>query len=332
MDIVVWGTGFAAHELLENNLKNVKVSYFVDNDTNIHEVGGVKVISPIELLNIQYDAVIVANNYSPEIYTQAVSMGLDILKFIFIYRNYENKDLNSNYELIRDIFNDEMVNIIKNRYHVVRGMMIDEIEKQKCLGVYRNSGLYDSDYIRIRNFELIVNEIKDRKVNGAVAELGVFKGEFAQYINASFPERKCYLFDTFNGFRAEEAETEKKNGNCGDAFVNRFKDTTLEKVIALMPNKENVIIKQGLFPESLENLDEIFAFVSIDVDFEKAIYDGIEYFYPRLCKGGYMFIHDYNSSSLKGVKKAIRAYEHHHGIYMAKMPICDLCGTLIITK
>ena len=34
---------------------------------------------------------------------------------------------------------------------------------------------------------------------------------------------------------------------------------------------------------------------------ENSIYEGLKYFYPRLSLGGYIFVHDYNSS-LYGVE------------------------------
>lgn len=42
------------------------------------------------------------------------------------------------------------------------------------------------------------------------------------------------------------------------------------------------IIKQGYFPESLDGLEDEFAFVHIDCDLQKPIQAGLEYFYPRL--------------------------------------------------
>lgn len=192
--------------------------------------------------------------------------------------------------------------------------------------------MFGSDYNRLRTFELIVEQITNQKIPGAVAELGVFRGEFAKYINAAFPDRICYLFDTFEGFRQSEAQKEKQAGNCGDAFINRFQDTSEELVLQKMPIPHKVVCKKGLFPESLKGLEDNFAFVSLDVDFEQAIYDGMMYFYPRLSKGGYMFVHDYNSDTLKGVKHAIRKYEQEKNIILGKVPIPDLCGTLVITK
>lgn len=56
------------------------------------------------------------------------------------------------------------------------------------------------DYIRLSSLELISHEINFKKVKGNVAELGVYKGKFARYINQYFPDRTLYLFDTFLGF------------------------------------------------------------------------------------------------------------------------------------
>ena len=89
--------------------------------------------------------------------------------------------------------------------------------------------------------------------------------------------------------------------------------------------------KKGLFPESLQGLEETFSFVSIDVDFEQAMYDGISYFYPRLSKGGYIFIHDYNSK-FRGVKEALKRYEADNNIKLAKVPLPDADGSVVLAK
>src|SRR4029079_18426640 len=56
------------------------------------------------------------------------------------------------------------------------------------------------DYIRLSTLELVAYEIDRNNILGSVAELGVYKGKFARYINQLFPNRKLYLFDTFMGF------------------------------------------------------------------------------------------------------------------------------------
>lgn len=341
MKVYVWGTGFAAKELLENELKDISIEAFIDNHKGN---GNFRVIHPEEVVKEDYDAIIVATGYAQEIYDQAVKMDFDMSKFIFVYNNYLFYDMNSNYALANKIFPVKSVNIIQNRYHVIRGMQQDEMKESTlamCVGEVksntgnrfaRNTGMYSDDYNRIRTFELVVDEILSRNIAGEVAELGVFRGEFAKYINAAFQDRKCYLFDTFEGFRESEAIEEKGKGNCGDAFIERFKDTSMDRVLQSMPFPDKIICKKGLFPESLDGLEERFAFVSLDVDFEEAMYEGLSYFYPRLNSGGYLFLHDYNSSTLRGVRSAVIKYEQDNNIKIAKVPIPDQCGTLVITK
>jgi O-methyltransferase len=60
----------------------------------------------------------------------------------------------------------------------------------------------EGDYVRSATLELLCKRLVD--IPGAAAELGVYKGPFAQMINKLLPDRKLYLFDSFQGF-AENA-------------------------------------------------------------------------------------------------------------------------------
>lgn len=215
------------------------------------------------------------------------------------------------------------INILRNESDFKRDCLWDCVIKPDTYAKY--------DYVRINTFDLVADEIYKKKISGAVAELGVFQGNFAQYINKKFPEHKLYLFDTFTGFDEEELNYEIEKGNAYKGFENNFKNTTINSVLKKMEFPDKCIIKQGLFPESLDGLEEKFVFVSIDVDFENSIYEGLKYFYPRLVKGGYIFVHDYNNIFLEGVKAAIEKFEEEYG-EIIKIPMSDVGGTLIITK
>ena len=52
-------------------------------------------------------------------------------------------------------------------------------------------------YAMMRN---CMNTIIERNILGSMAELGVYKGEFSACLNQMLPDRKLYLFDTFEGF------------------------------------------------------------------------------------------------------------------------------------
>lgn len=82
----------------------------------------------------------------------------------------------------------------------------------------------------------------------------------------------------------------------------------------------------------MDGLDENFTFVSLDVNLEDSMCECLEYFYPRMSSGGYIFIHDYNNSPWAGIPNAVDRYEKKNGINFAKVPLVDNDSTLVITK
>ncbi|MDR3345010.1 MAG: TylF/MycF family methyltransferase [Oscillospiraceae bacterium] len=186
----------------------------------------------------------------------------------------------------------------------------------------------DGDYVRNAALELAAREIAQLNIDGAVAELGVYRGDFAKLINAAFPERKLYLFDTFDGFDERQAEHEAAVNLSSGA--EDFSDTGVEIVLRKMKSKANCVVRKGLFPQSAEGVDELFVFVSIDCDFYQPIYDGLCFFYPRLADGGTIFVHDYNSAAYLGAKQAVRQFARETGI--AYFPLPDMNGSVVIIK
>lgn len=190
------------------------------------------------------------------------------------------------------------------------------------------------DYVRFKQLELLAEQIKASDVPGSVAELGVYQGNFAKYINALFPSRTFYLFDTFEGFDEKDEKFDIEHGHSESAIfdhVDRFTNTTLEMVLAKMTSPKNCVVRKGFFPETASGIEDQFAFVSMDADLYKPMLAGLEYFYPRLSPGGFLMLHDYNHPKFLGVKQAVADFEKAHG-KVAKIPIADKNGTLLITK
>jgi O-methyltransferase len=186
------------------------------------------------------------------------------------------------------------------------------------------------DYIRVSALELAAREIAEHGVAGAVAELGVFKGEFARIVNLVFSERTLYLFDTFEGFAPEDLEYDRKRNYSAPA-PGLFADTSAESVLATMPSPERCVVKKGWFPLSADDCaNERFCFVSLDADLYGPIYEGLRFFWPRLNAGGYIFVHDYNNDGFRGAKEAVRQFCLEMGV--AYTPLLDHCGTAIIAK
>jgi O-methyltransferase len=184
------------------------------------------------------------------------------------------------------------------------------------------------DYVRYSTLELCCDEIALNKVNGSIAELGVYKGEFAKRLNVLFPDRKLYLFDTFEGFKTDDTKIDQQQDySSGEQ---NFSDTSVESVLAKMNKPENCIVKKGFFPETANDVNDTFAFVNIDTDLYQPILKGLEFFYPRLEKKGYIFIHDFNNNEYKGAREAVVKFCTENNIHYTPLP--DIGGTVIITK
>ena len=160
--------------------------------------------------------------------------------------------------------------------------------------------------------------------------MGVYKGEFAKRMSECFPEKKIYLFDTFDGFDDRDIKKEEKNSLSNARAHDEFSNTSMEEVRAKMPYQEKVVMKKGFFPETAFGLNDQFCLVSLDADLYDPIYSGLGFFYPKLSSGGYILIHDYNNTTYKGSRKAVMDFCKTNNI--SYTPIPDTAGTAIITR
>lgn len=188
------------------------------------------------------------------------------------------------------------------------------------------------EYVRFMALDLAAHEIHTRDITGNIAELGVYKGTFAKALNEAFPDRKLYLFDTFEGYADEDLQkdhsSDKAKGYAAPDY--NWADTSVQLVLDRMSKPENCIVKKGYFPETAEGLEDEFAFVSIDANLYKPTIEGLDYFYARLSRGGYIFLHDYNNELDEGVKQAVLEFCEKNDVGF--VPLCDPCGTAIIVK
>lgn len=175
-----------------------------------------------------------------------------------------------------------------------------------------------------RHAELIYK----KNIVGSVAECGVYRGDFAKEINRFFPDRKCYLFDTFEGFDSRDFEAEEKKSMIeGSEYLS---ETNVDIVINKMPYMDMVEIRKGYFPDTLGNLEDDFVFVNLDMDLYCPTLEGLRYFYPRTVNDGVVLIHDYFSDAFPNIEKAVDDYERELGKKLCKMPIGDDISIAIV--
>lgn len=164
----------------------------------------------------------------------------------------------------------------------------------------------------LENARLMLDE--DGCKVGQVAELGVYKGDFAKEINRVFPDKTLYLFDTFGGFARSDDEVEQEKGFSEASRAGYFSDTSVEYVLSRMPQADKCVVRAGVFPDTARGLEEErFLFVNIDADLYEPIMAGLEWFYPRMSEGGIILVHDYYSTAFTGARQAVKDFSARHG-------------------
>ena len=182
------------------------------------------------------------------------------------------------------------------------------------------------DRIRFYNLWLQIERLKKDGIEGDFAELGVYKGETARVIHLCAPGRKLHLFDTFDGFPADDLREE--TGKAAGYTTEHFADSKLEKVKQQFIN--NIDFHVGYFPDTASALEHAkFALVNIDADLYKPTAAGIEFFYPRLSPGGIILVHDYNKD-WPGLMKAVDDFCRNN--FLAAVPVPDADSTIMIIK
>ena len=317
MNIYVWGTGCGAGDLIDTALDASRVTAFVDENPGSGSFLGRPVISPREIALREADLVIVTVSDAEGVSRRCRELGIGEGRLFFLKNHLTLTERNRNTELAKAVLGKAFVDGLRGSERLIRRPLWTERESltEAALSV---------DYVRLKTLEMLCREIEG--IEGAAAELGVYRGGFARCMNALLPARTLYLFDSFEGFDRRESAGEKAG------FVQAHRNTAEEQVLAAMPHPERVILRRGFFPATAAGLEEErFALVSLDVDLEESTLNGLRFFLPRMAAGGYLLLHDCYSPKLPGVAAALRRYEAESGRRLHKVPVCDVNGTLVIS-
>ncbi len=177
---------------------------------------------------------------------------------------------------------------------------------------------------------LLLRTIAEKPVEGDFVELGVYKGYTAKLIHHYAPDRKLHLFDTFEGFGKRSAIAEAAISGT-TILESHFSDTSLDNVKRnILPINHNVSFYKGYFPDSIptELKTVKFAFVHLDADLYQPTFEGLNFFYPRMTKGGFIVIHDYNA--WLGARKAVDDFFIDKSEIPIPMP--DKSGSALVQK
>lgn len=148
-----------------------------------------------------------------------------------------------------------------------------------------------------------------RGMPGDFCELGCWRGlsayQTADYMRRHHPGAHFCILDSFEGL--SEYSEEDKAGRTYDFEAMRKALVCPEEIVRNNLGEFNFVsYHKGWIPMQFHEVaDRQFCWVHIDVDLYQPIKDSIEFFYPRLSKGGIMVFDDYGSTLFPGAKQAV---------------------------
>lgn len=191
-------------------------------------------------------------------------------------------------------------------------------------------------YERLINAYDVVQRAEAKGIEGAIVECGVFKGGSAAVMTmAASPQRRVWLFDSFEGLPEPTAEDGEKAveysghrtsgalepiGQCvGPLDV--VKELFFEK---LKVDESRVKIRQGWFQDTLPVArHEIGAIAALRLDGDW--YDStkvcLENLYDLVVPGGFVIIDDYGY--WEGCKRAVDEFLAARGLSVTLVPVDD---------
>jgi O-methyltransferase len=321
MRVLLFGTGSGLSDILSVLPEEVEVVGLCDNNPFKHGklISGHRVHPPNAIGELDFDFVVVTARAGEAIRSQLLDLGLKRPQILLFYSNFDSS--------LRKIVNQDMEALNRHLRLGLHPLSLCTMQlwPNSTMGTMPS----EDDFCRMMSLQLAAERIIVKNVPGAIAEVGVYRGEFAAVLNQLFSDRTLYLFDTFEGFSGNDL-LDGKEGEHSQAAVGDFENTNVELVMSRMARPEKVIVLKGYFPASTEGLEDTFALVSLDVDLYKPTVAGLDYFYPRLVKGGCIFIHDYNNRRYKGVRKAVDEFTEANGVPLVQLP--DFAGTAVLPK
>lgn len=182
-------------------------------------------------------------------------------------------------------------------------------------------------------FRLLLEHVK-KCAPGDYAELGTYRGKTARIIYRDLPaSSQLYCFDTFEGFHVDDVQREQEVSGLKVA-VGGYGDTSLDGVLQYIAdgNKPgNVVMRAGFFPDTFKGLeDNAWRFVHIDCDLAEPLRSALDLFWPKLCPGGVILIHDFNGYYAEGIRQILSEFGARSGA--VAIPLPDGCGSAVIAK
>ncbi len=201
---------------------------------------------------------------------------------------------------------------------------------------------------RLFAFHESVKYISKNNIPGAIVECGVWKGgsmmaALRTLKNLKDVTREVYLYDTFEGMSAPDANDKAVNGETADALLEKGDKSQSNSVwcvagldevkknvstINYPPDKIHYVV--GMVEETLlHTIPDQIAILRLDTDWYQSTKMEMEVLFPKLIKGGVLIIDDYGH--WQGSRKAVDEYIAENNITILLNRI-DYTGRIAIKQ
>lgn len=161
-----------------------------------------------------------------------------------------------------------------------------------------NNEIDSALYARLYILRQLATQQKDK---GNFAECGVYAG-MSMFFVADLCKNKFIGIDSFEG-------VSEPNEYDSDYFKSKKLSISMSFAEKILKNFDNVDLYKGWIPEVFNKLDDKqYSYVNIDVDLYNPTKNSIEYFWPKLIKGGVLICDDYGSDKTPGARKAMNDF------------------------
>jgi len=222
------------------------------------------------------------------------------------------------------------------------GFEIDETFKSIFRkGVKASASTHDPEVVHQRLYNAVQFLGYTLDLDGDVAECGAFQGLssylFCSYLRLASPDfdgRGYHIFDSFQGL-SQLREQDLVSAEAAGASHSEYKKVgafhgSLEVVKATLLDFPQIEYHRGWIPESFAGIPEKnYKFVHLDLDLYEPIKGSVEYFYPRMVKGGVIVIDEYAIPRWPGARKAVDEFCQ---LYHLVTPVALTTGNGVMIK